>query len=181
MDAEYQIKRNNCTCHPETCACDLYHLVDKRGYVAGFNDPTLADDICARLNHAAPPSTSTAPSNSIEFEGVNTVGTAPTDEAGERAAFEAWAGIHYRNAQRYTRAKHDAGLAAWRAALASRPVVEAGWLNIGVANNDQGVHISIMQRHADGTTTVIYSAKAPVGDSYGRAALAAKPATERES
>jgi hypothetical protein len=50
--------------------------------------------------------------------------------------------------------------------------VSAGELYIGVSNNDHGVHISIMQRHADGRTIAIYSAKAPAGDSFGRAALA---------
>ncbi|WP_323142769.1 hypothetical protein [Massilia phyllosphaerae] len=58
-------------------------------------------------------------------------------------------------------------------AAADSPSTASDELHIGVSNNDQGVHINIMQRHADGTVTVIYTAKAPAGDSYGRASLAA--------
>ena len=56
------------------------------------------------------------------------------------------------------------------------PAAQGGELHIGVSNNDQGVHVNIMQRHADGTVTLIYAAMAPPGDSYGRAALAVAPA-----
>jgi len=47
-------------------------------------------------------------------------------------------------------------------------------LVIGVAA-PQGATISIMQPHADGTTTVIYGGTHPVGDSMGRAVVAAAP------
>lgn len=46
-------------------------------------------------------------------------------------------------------------------------------LHIGMSNNDQGVHINIMQKHADGSVTVIFSGKCPEGDSFGYATLAA--------
>lgn len=58
-------------------------------------------------------------------------------------------------------------------ASADSPSTAGAELHIGVSNNDQGVHINIMQRQADGTATVIYTARAPAGDSYGRARLAA--------
>lgn len=46
-------------------------------------------------------------------------------------------------------------------------------LCIGVSNNDEGVHINVMQRHADGSTTVLHSAKCPKGGSFGRFTVAA--------
>jgi hypothetical protein len=49
-----------------------------------------------------------------------------------------------------------------------------GDLCIGVANNELGVHITIMQKHSDGSATLIYSAKAPAGDSCGLASLVPK-------
>jgi len=58
-------------------------------------------------------------------------------------------------------------------ASAGNPSTAGAELHIGVSNNDQGVHINIMQQQADGTATVIYTARAPAGDSYGRARLAA--------
>lgn len=61
---------------------------------------------------------------------------------------------------------------------AEAPVVAEGELHIGVANNDRGVHINIIQRHADGTATVVYSAQAPAGDSYARLALASAGVTQ---
>jgi len=59
-------------------------------------------------------------------------------------------------------------------ATAPQPSVgeQADELHIGMSNNDQGVHVNIIQRHADRTSTVIFSAKVPAGDSYARAALA---------
>ena len=50
-------------------------------------------------------------------------------------------------------------------------------LHIGMSNNDQGVHVSIIQRHADGTSTVIFTDKVPTGDSYARAAIAQRAAS----
>lgn len=52
-------------------------------------------------------------------------------------------------------------------------------LVIGVAA-PQGATISIMQPHADGTTTVIYGGTHPAGDSIGRAVVAAAPANSPE-
>jgi hypothetical protein len=63
-------------------------------------------------------------------------------------------------------------------ASADNPSAASDELHIGVSNNDQGVHINIMQRHADGSATMIYSAKAPAGDSYGRASLATQSAKQ---
>lgn len=48
-------------------------------------------------------------------------------------------------------------------------------LHIGVSNNDQGVHINIMQRHADDSCTVLYAVKCPKGDSFGRFTVAPAP------
>lgn len=46
-------------------------------------------------------------------------------------------------------------------------------LSIGFANNDQGVHVSVMQQHAGGAVTLLHQAKVPAGDSFTRFALAA--------
>lgn len=42
-------------------------------------------------------------------------------------------------------------------------------LRIGVSATDQGATICIMQPHADGTITVVYTETHPLGDSLGRA------------
>ncbi|MCV6799331.1 hypothetical protein OII53_24820 [Achromobacter ruhlandii] len=62
------------------------------------------------------------------------------------------------------------------AALASAPVAD---IRIGVSATGQGATVCVMQQHADGTATVIYSEPHPLGDSVGRAALANAPAGER--
>ncbi|EFF76118.1 hypothetical protein [Achromobacter piechaudii] len=59
-----------------------------------------------------------------------------------------------------------------RAALASAPVAA---ISIGVNASGQGATICIMQPHADGSATTIYSEMHPLGDSMGRAALASAP------
>lgn len=46
---------------------------------------------------------------------------------------------------------------------------------IGVSATGQGATICIMQPHADGSTTTIYSEMHPLGDSMGRASLASAP------
>lgn len=46
-------------------------------------------------------------------------------ETNQREAFEKWAGIEYRNAATYTARDYKMGLAAWQAARASAPAVEA--------------------------------------------------------
>lgn len=51
---------------------------------------------------------------------------------------------------------------------------QATELCIGFANNDQGVHVNVMQRHGDGTTIVLHQGRVPAGDSFARFALAAK-------
>lgn len=61
--------------------------------------------------------------------------------------------------------------AGYEAMVAAAPTVAQSELHIGMSNNDQGVHISIMQQHADGSATLIFSQKCPEGDSFGRATL----------
>ncbi|WP_314435820.1 Lar family restriction alleviation protein [Massilia timonae] len=89
------------------------------------------DAIAAWNRRATPPSPSTAPTKCTCPSGLGSLSwpcpehppsTAP--EVDERAAFEAWAGVQYRNIARYSPRDHDMGLTAWkagRAALASRP------------------------------------------------------------
>lgn len=48
-------------------------------------------------------------------------------------------------------------------------------IRIGVSATRQGAAICIMQPHADGSTTTIYSEMHPLGDSMGHAALASAP------
>jgi len=64
-----------------------------------------------------------------------------------------------------------------RAALASAPVAE---VQIGVSVTAQGATVCLMQPHADGSATVIYSETHPIGDSAGRAALASAPVADRQ-
>lgn len=62
-----------------------------------------------------------------------------------------------------------------RTALAAQSQgAQAAQLRIGFANNDQGVHVSVMQQHADGSATVLHAGKVPCGDSFARFTLAAK-------
>jgi len=63
-----------------------------------------------------------------------------------------------------------AEIAELRAAARSQGAPTAQ-LVIGMANNDLGVHINIMQRHANGNTTVLYQAKVPAGDSFAHLPL----------
>jgi hypothetical protein len=63
-----------------------------------------------------------------------------------------------------------AEIAELRAAARSQAAPTAQ-LVIGMANNDLGVHINIMQRHANGNTTVLYQAKVPAGDSFAHLPL----------
>lgn len=67
---------------------------------------------------------------------------------------------------------YDGPCAAWP--VAQQAAAPGAQLVIGVAA-PQGATISIMQPHADGTTTVIYGGTHPVGDSMGRAVVAAAP------
>jgi len=60
------------------------------------------------------------------------------------------------------------------ASAAQQAAAPGAQLVIGVAA-PQGATISIMQPHADGTTTVIYGGTHPAGDSMGRAVVAAAP------
>jgi Lar family restriction alleviation protein len=53
---------------------------------------------------------------------------------------------------------------------------EAAQLSIGFANNDQGVHVSVMQQHAGGAVTLLHQAKVPAGDSFARVTVAAQQA-----
>jgi len=53
---------------------------------------------------------------------------------------------------------------------------ETAQLSIGFANNDQGVHVSVMQQHSDGAVTLLHQAKVPAGDSFTRFAVAAQQA-----
>lgn len=81
---------------------------------------------------------------------------------------------HWTDSQQSSACDEAAGIIE-QARRAAQPVVPADDLHIGVSNNDQGVHINIMQRHADGSATTIYAGQAPRGDSYGRAALVLGP------
>jgi hypothetical protein len=55
-----------------------------------------------------------------------------------------------------------------RAAISPAPGCHApAELCISVSNNDEGVYVNIMQRHQDGSSTVLHSAKCPRGDSFG--------------
>jgi len=64
---------------------------------------------------------------------------------------------------------------ARRAALAAQSQgAQAAQLCIGFANNDQGVHVSVMQQNSDGSATVLHAGKVPGGDSFARFTLAAK-------
>jgi len=51
---------------------------------------------------------------------------------------------------------------------------QAARLSIGFANNGHGVHVSVMQQHADGSATVLHAGKVPGGDSFARFTLATK-------
>lgn len=66
-----------------------------------------------------------------------------------------------------------------KAVAAQQAAAPGAQLVIGVAA-PQGATISIMQPHADGTTTVIYGGTHPAGDSMGRAVVAAAPANSPE-
>jgi len=78
---------------------------------------------------------------------------------------------HWTDSQQSSACDEVAGMIE-QARRSARPTVPAADLHIGASNNDQGVHINIMQRHADGSATIIYAGKVPPGDSYARAALA---------
>jgi hypothetical protein len=47
----YQVKRNKCWCHPQTCCCDRYKIVDEKDntYVT-TNDKQKAQTIADALN-----------------------------------------------------------------------------------------------------------------------------------
>lgn len=53
---------------------------------------------------------------------------------------------------------------------------EVAQLCIGFANNDQGVHVSVMQQHAGGAVTLLHQAKVPAGDSFARVTVTAQQA-----
>ena len=53
---------------------------------------------------------------------------------------------------------------------------ETAQLSIGFANNDQGVHVSVMQRHPDDAITLLHQAKVPAGDSVAHFSIAVKQA-----
>ncbi|MGE8691587.1 MAG: hypothetical protein ACN6PJ_30875 [Achromobacter sp.] len=55
------------------------------------------------------------------------------------------------------------------------PVAE---IHVGVSATGRDATICIMQPHADGSITTIYSATHPLGDSMGRAALASAPVAD---
>lgn len=57
------------------------------------------------------------------------------------------------------------------------PVAE---IRIGVSATGRGTTICIMQPHADGSTTTIYSEMHPLGDSMGRAALVSAPVAREQ-
>lgn len=60
----------------------------------------------------------------------------------------------------------------WRACIMSQVRAPVADIRIGVSATGQGAAICIMQPHADGSITTIYSEMHPLGDSMGRAALA---------
>lgn len=99
-----------------------------------------------------------------------------------RQKFEAWAedvGYPTRrgfgNANDYDFVQTRRMWESWQAALAAQSQgAQAAQLSIGFANNDQGVHVSVMQQHGDGSATVLHHGRVPAGDSFARFALAAK-------
>ncbi|MFY3625475.1 hypothetical protein ACOTFH_02525 [Achromobacter xylosoxidans] len=64
---------------------------------------------------------------------------------------------------------------AVRAEVLSKLHAPVAEIRIGVSATGRGTTICIMQPHADGSTTTIYSEMHPLGDSMGRAALASAP------
>ncbi|MPT39033.1 MAG: hypothetical protein E2603_11140 [Achromobacter sp.] len=64
---------------------------------------------------------------------------------------------------------------AVRAEVLSKQPARVAEIRIGVSATGQGATVCIMQPHADGSTTTIYSEMHPLGDSMGRAALAIAP------
>jgi len=46
----YKVIRNYCNCHPETCACNDWVIVNKEGVYGTFFSKQTAEDICTLLN-----------------------------------------------------------------------------------------------------------------------------------
>ena len=48
---KYKVERNRCGCHPETCCCDDYAVIDPLGgkYVT-TNDKNIANQIVVAMN-----------------------------------------------------------------------------------------------------------------------------------
>ncbi|WP_241047842.1 hypothetical protein [Achromobacter xylosoxidans] len=68
---------------------------------------------------------------------------------------------------------------AVRAEVLSKLHAPVAEIRIGVSATGRGTTICIMQPHADGSTTTIYSEMHPLGDSMGRAAVASAPVAGR--
>ncbi|MNV15615.1 hypothetical protein D3C71_1063460 [compost metagenome] len=66
---------------------------------------------------------------------------------------------------------------AIESALLSKLRAPVAEIHVGVSATGRDATICIMQPHADGSITTIYSATHPLGDSMGRAALASAPVT----
>lgn len=76
---------------------------------------------------------------------------------------------------RLFRQAYDYGVKSGCAALAAQSQgAQTAQLSIGFANNDQGVHVSVMQQNGDGSATVLHHGRVPAGDSFARFALAAR-------
>ncbi|MBD8654160.1 hypothetical protein IFT68_00785 [Oxalobacteraceae sp. CFBP 13730] len=97
-----------------------------------------------------------------------------------RAYFsEQWAVQHAKDAihDAFQDARKSASLWPLCGAQHAKSGKETAQLSIGFANNDQGVHVSVMQQHAGGAVTLLHQAKVPAGDSFARFAIAAQQAT----
>ena len=66
-------------------------------------------------------------------------------------------------------------------ALLSKLRAPVADIRIGVSATSQGAAICIMQPHADGSTTTIYSEMHPLGDSMGNAALVSAPVADERA
>jgi hypothetical protein len=94
----------------------------------------------------------------------------PAAQGDERAAVDAWVATmrefaHPPNVDEIMAFREGFQVARQPSAAASAE------LRIGVSATEHGATVCIMQPHADGSATVIYSATHPTGDSMGSAAL----------
>jgi len=190
---KFDVRRVDGSDHPEGkhCGCryfvlDLTHdqhaPAAMRAYAAACEarHPQLAADIVAEFGHA--PETAHADDLAWHKESLKRhTSKLQAVWEGIREAVQKYSGAP-REGEPFERL--DELLSRLSASAHALQDAAPAELCIGVSNNDEGVHINVMQPHADGSATVLHSAECPKGDSFARfaigpvAAVAPSDATE---